>query len=315
MASRRDAHLKLVAGGRNLGKPASSAVRSRKAPAGPQSGAPPPAAHTFRDLQGQHATLLRNNQALARQLLESEGQLAAPVKDLREEVSRHGDEEHLLRDQMVQQRALNVESTLAEQREHRRLADLLSEELQQLLTAAKYKLALLAQSRQQIPPLAWADVSGLLDEAVRCSRSIGGDLSPAVLRPAELLPALCWLRYWMAERHQLHVELYADSGVEPAQEVVSLLLFQSVRELLCNTHKHAQVGTARVELTHQYDALQITVSDDGIGFDVAHLPTRQTVGLGLRSIRQRLEYLGGRLDITSAPGQGSRFTLMVPLHA
>jgi signal transduction histidine kinase len=315
MAPKRSDHLRLMAGGRHAEQPLPRGARSRTAPDRAPARSSTPPASDLEALQVQHAALLRTNEAFAGQLQEAQAQLTTTVKDLHDEVARHGEKEHRWREQMSQQRALSVEATVAEQREHRRLASLLTEELQQLLAAVKYKIALLAQSRQRTLPPAWADVSGLVDAAVRCSRSIGGDLGPTVLQPGELFPALCWLRVWMAERHQFLVELHTDGGAEPVHEAVALLLFQAVRELLCNTQKYAQVATARVELTRKADALQVTVSDAGIGFEVAELSTRKTGGLGLRSIRQRLEYLGGQLDIASAPGQGSRFTLMVPLHA
>ena len=248
---------------------------SRADPAHSPFTPPAPLAQELSDLQvlqAQHAALLRTHEALADQLQAANTQLAATIQDLREEVARHGQEEDRLRDQMAQQQALSVEAALADQRERRRLASLLTEELQQLLAAAKYKVALLTQSLHPIPPPDWADLRGLLDEAVRSSRSVGGGLGPTVLKPGDLFPALCWLRTWMAERHQFQMELHADSTVEPDQEAVKLLLFQSVRELLTNAINHAQVARARVELAHQANALQVTVSDDGIGFDVTERP-------------------------------------------
>ena len=94
-----------------------------------------------------------------------------------------------------------------------------------------------------------------------------------------------------------------------------MLLYQAVRELLLNIVKYAQVTVAEVMLTQADDTLTLTVADAGVGFD----PTRLRVvggtegGFGLFAIRERLELLGGRLEIASAPGQGSRFTLWVPV--
>jgi signal transduction histidine kinase len=288
---------------------------ARATPAPPQAPPAAEAAQAFVELQAQHAALICTNAALAHQLLETRDQFGAAIKSLREEIARHGQEEHLLREQAAQLRALSVESTLEEQREHRRLSDLHSENLQQLLAAAKFKLAMLAPARKPGQSAAWSEVSDLLDDAVRCSREIGGHLAPAVVDHQALLPALCWLTRWMQERHQFTVSVDVARAVEPGQEVVSLLLFQSVRELLLNIHRHAKAATALVEVAQRNGCLQVVVSDDGLGFDGANVPSEEgRGGLGISNIRERLEYLGGTLDIGRAPGQGSRFTLTVPLQ-
>jgi len=88
-----------------------------------------------------------------------------------------------------------------------------------------------------------------------------------------------------------------------------------VRELLFNTVKHAKVSAAEVAVAATANSLTLAISDAGIGFD----PTRLRVaggtegGFGLLGIRERLEWVGGRLEIASTPGQGSRMTLVIPL--
>jgi CheY-like chemotaxis protein len=84
---------------------------------------------------------------------------------------------------------------------------------------------------------------------------------------------------------------------------------------LFNVVKHAQGSTARVEVRRQDWHLQITVSDQGAGFDPATLATASDHGLGLASIRQRLEFLGGCVGLVTAPGQGCRITLTAPLES
>jgi CheY-like chemotaxis protein len=97
---------------------------------------------------------------------------------------------------------------------------------------------------------------------------------------------------------------------------VRTLLFESVRELLFNAVKHAQVDRVTLDLVIDADnAVCITVADEGVGFDPEKLVERaraSRVGWGLFSIRERLTLLGGRLDIESAPGRGTRFRLIVP---
>ena len=93
------------------------------------------------------------------------------------------------------------------------------------------------------------------------------------------------------------------------------MLFRSVRELLFNVVKHAKVANARVELSLTADGrVRLTVSDEGVGFDPETLRAWDGTdqGFGLFSLRERLELLGGRLDVESAPGRGASFTIIAP---
>jgi CheY-like chemotaxis protein len=95
-----------------------------------------------------------------------------------------------------------------------------------------------------------------------------------------------------------------------------MLLFESVRELLVNAVKYAKVDRVEVDLVlDAEDRLCITVADGGVGFDPARLvdpANASTVGWGLFSIRERLTLLGGRFDIESSPGRGTRLRLIAP---
>ncbi len=158
------------------------------------------------------------------------------------------------------------------------------------------------------------DLHKLLGEALLASRSLTAELSPPVLHADGFLAALRWLAEWMATTHQFTVHLTTDPSAEPTDEATKVFLFRCVRELLLNAVKHAGVSDATVAVTRREAHVEVVVADQGKGFAVAPRLSRTGTGLGLASIRQRLEYLGGRMDITSAPGQGSRFTLTVPLE-
>ena len=111
------------------------------------------------------------------------------------------------------------------------------------------------------------------------------------------------------------MNLTADPGANPATSDVRILLFESVRELLFNTVKHAHV--ARVDINLEVgpgETIHIHVSDEGVGFDpaVTLSQNQQQPGLGLFSIQERLAFFGGHLDIQSAPGKGAQFSLIMP---
>jgi CheY-like chemotaxis protein/anti-sigma regulatory factor (Ser/Thr protein kinase) len=140
------------------------------------------------------------------------------------------------------------------------------------------------------------------------------ELSPPILHEAGLNAGLEWLAKRMADTHALFVELNAEqAGNLP--ESLTILLFEAARELLFNAVKHARVKSARVSLRHIDAMLQLSISDEGLGFEPKSLPQagESGAGYGLFGIRERLRYLGGNLDISSSPGQGSQFIITLPV--
>jgi PAS domain S-box-containing protein len=242
------------------------------------------------------------------------------LRDARDELEQRVAKRTMeLRRRAEQLARLTSELTLTEQRERQRLAHVLHDHLQQLLVGAKLRLDLLLRSSERNESTGLYEVSALIDDAIGASRSLTIELAPPILHDAGLAPGLVWLARWMQEKHGLIVSGTIDERAVTDREDVQILLFQSVRELLFNVVKHAGVHEASLELALLEEGnLQITVSDRGKGFDPALLLNesgKDRTGLGLFSIRERLSLLGGRLDIESATGAGSRFVLVAPVHS
>jgi len=216
----------------------------------------------------------------------------------------------------TQLRALTLKVAAAEEQERRRLAHVLHDHVQQLLAGARYGLESTREcTDEETLRATLTRVDGMLDECMEVSRSLTMELSPPVLYDAGLGPALEWLGLWYQEKQGLAVTLTLDERVTIEEASVRIVLFQAVRELLFNVVKHAGVKTANVCSTIGADGrARIVVSDTGVGCDPERASggTGQASGLGLFGIRERLEALGGALEIDSAPGCGSRFTLVVP---
>jgi PAS domain S-box-containing protein len=221
-----------------------------------------------------------------------------------------------LEKQSTQLRALALELTLAEQRERRRLADVLHGDLQQLLVGAKLLVSPLKEAADPKVQEAGREVTDLLDGALRCSRSLTEELSPPILYMGGLIPALAWLARWIGEKHNLAVVLRAEETAPILSHDTTVLLFQFIRELLFNAVKHAHVNTAQIEIGWRDGRVQVQVADEGVGFDPAQLRVTggDLGGFGLLGIQERLELLGGGMEIESAPGKGSRFTLWIPVQ-
>jgi PAS domain S-box-containing protein len=218
----------------------------------------------------------------------------------------------------VQLRQLASDLTLAEQHAREQLAKTLHNGLQQLLVAASINLD--QQLRSDVPRDTPADLlvqtKQLVDDAIAAARSLSFELSPPMLKTSGLPAALAWLANWNREKYGLQVHLSTNPLADSARHDIRTLLFESVRELLFNVVKHAEVHDVAVDVDLGPDnTLCITVTDEGIGFDPASLGTRTQAGpggLGLFSIHERLTLLGGRFDIESAPGHGTRFRLIAP---
>jgi PAS domain S-box-containing protein len=217
----------------------------------------------------------------------------------------------------TQLRALTAELTQAEERERRRLAQTLHDHLQQLLVAGRLKLGPLRRRLDKTLQPAIDQVDRLLAEAIDASRSLTVELSPPVLYDGGLIAALEWLARHMMEKQNLKVKVHAQTEAEPASDGMRSLLFQCVRELLFNVVKHAHTDSAAVDVTRADDGfIRVTVSDNGGGFDPRALEEEGAWtcrdGFGLFSIRERIDPVGGRLQIVSAPGRGTRISVALP---
>jgi signal transduction histidine kinase len=214
-----------------------------------------------------------------------------------------------------QLRQLAGQLTLAEQRERRRMAQVVHDHLQQLLVGARLRTAALARAGGSGVAEAAAQIESLLDESIAASRSLTAELSPPISREGGLEAGLEWLARWMADKHGLEVALCVDRSLPALPEDVRVLLFESVRELLFNAVKHAGARSVELGVRQAEGEIQIRVGDSGPGFNPAALHQIGGVGggFGLFSIRERLSLVGGRVEIDSAPGRGSQVRLIAPL--
>jgi CheY-like chemotaxis protein len=217
----------------------------------------------------------------------------------------------------AQLRAMVARLSQAEQRERRRLSQVLHDHLQQLLVAARMKAQRLRHRAEHDESLAQIadEVDERIDQCITESRSLTVELSPPVLYDGGLAAGLDWLARRVEEQNGLPVEVAADRAADPADMDLRVFLFQGVRELLFNVVKHAHATRARVVMAKMENGeLRIEVRDDGLGCDPERLASRANSagGFGLFNVRERLELLGGRLDIDTAPGKGTRMGIVIP---
>lgn len=154
------------------------------------------------------------------------------------------------------------------------------------------------------------EVMRVIDETSAVIRTLEFDLSPPLLRELGLEPALEWLAEEMERVYGLRVGVSSDGQAKPLKQTRRTVVFRSVRELLINVARHAGTREAYVDTQRDGDALVVTVSDEGKGYDV----TRTARGLGLTGVQERFEHLGGIVVVESVLGEGTVIRLSLPLE-
>jgi signal transduction histidine kinase len=206
---------------------------------------------------------------------------------------------------------LTLELTQAEERERRRIALLLHEDLLQQIAGARFHLNLVRSSRKpETAQETVARVEEMLNEAIEKSRRLSHDLSPAVLHLNDLQEVLQWLIRRLQAQHGLSVRLDVADVTTVRSEALTTFLFRAAQELLLNVVQHAGVNEAALRVRRRGRYVGLRVSDQGRGFDPQEL--WKTAGFGLLSIRERVELLGGRMKIKGVRSRGSVFRVVVP---
>ena len=197
--------------------------------------------------------------------------------------------------------------------ERTRISRELHDELGQTLTALKMELGWLKDRLPVEPTLLRTRVDRLVqivDHSVTDLQRIASDLRPMILDELGLVSAIQWLVQNFSERSPLSIELsFEQTGVVYSKDV-STAAFRIVQEALTNIVRHSGATSARIVACHSHDGLQLEISDDGRGMDVARSRREH---LGLVGMSERAHMLGGSMDIDSAPGRGTRISVRLPL--
>jgi signal transduction histidine kinase len=213
-------------------------------------------------------------------------------------------------------RRLSSKLFLAEEDERRRIAVELHDRVGQSLTVSKMRLdALAACSPEDREASRIREVGDILEKTIADTRMLTFELSPPVLYEFGLGAALEWLCEKFGREHDLDIDYHSDADALPQENHLRVMLFQAARELLFNTVKHARATRVRVRMAVADTRLEITIEDDGRGFQPVRINADSSgnPGFGLFSIRERLDDLGGALDIRSESGRGTRVSLRCPL--
>ena len=211
-------------------------------------------------------------------------------------------------------RKLASELVMAEERERKRIAGVLHDDIAQILATVRMRLDMI----HDIPPdhmdkQTLAEAKALLMQSIQETRALMTDIGNPLLFDMGLKPACEALAKRLMERHPVRIGCEIKDAYKHLDSDVKTILYQVVRELLNNVVKHSRAQNAHVVIEMENGQFRVKVTDDGAGFDPQTLgaPTAEG-GFGLYSIRERLIAIDGSLRIESSPGAGTVVTAVLP---
>lgn len=222
-----------------------------------------------------------------------------------------------IRQHEAQLRALTIELSAAEERERRRMATALHDQISQTLAFAKIELrTFMANPKLPHASERLERLFSYIDIAYQQTKTLTFELSPPILYNLGFAAALDWLVEQYQTRHDLNITVSIDGSVPQLKQDIAIVLFRAVQELLTNIVKHANAHLVHISLTYCDTSLKICVADDGIGYSQATLSTSQEkkpYTFGLFNLRERMDYLGGSVNFTSSQNQGTEVMIKVPI--
>ncbi|HUA20281.1 MAG TPA: ATP-binding protein [Bryobacteraceae bacterium] len=208
---------------------------------------------------------------------------------------------------------LSAKLVQAQETERRALSRELHDEVGQALSAVLVELRNLstglaarseAQSHNQIDL-----IKGLVENTVRVVRNMSLLLRPSMLDDLGLVPALRWQAREVSKRTGMDVNVSTDLPSDNLPDECNTCIFRVVQEALHNCSRHSQASIVRIRVQQRFGLLTLSVQDDGVGFDV-----KQSKGMGLLGIEERVSRLGGALEVDSGPGRGTILRVELPFR-
>lgn len=274
------------------------------------------------NLAAQHAEVTRQQAAfrsdlynlLWRSLLLGLFVALTAVMRLRVLERRSEEQRAIARDAEQQLRQLSQQLVATQEEERRKLSRELHDHVGQMLTALRMELGRIDRLRgsdEKRIGAAVAESRQLVDGVVRIVRDLALGLRPSMLDDFGLRPALEWHVRDFTRRYGVPVQLHVDGEFDTLPDHYRTCVYRVVQEALTNCIRHARAGRIEVSVSGRADSLDLTVTDDGVGFDVV----RRRNGLGLRGIEERVRELEGMVTIRSSKGAGTTLMVRLPLRA
>ena len=233
-------------------------------------------------------------------------------RDVTDQVRSHKE----LQEYQTQLRSLAAQLSMVEERERRRLAEMLHDDITQNLAYCLSRLReLLEDWNDKEVKNILGQVAVLLEETNRDIKSLTLKLSPPILYDLGLVPAIEVMAEETEEQSGIRISFDYEEEILDMDHDLRMVLYRSVRELLVNGVKHSRATEIAIACRLENGNIVISVEDNGVGFDARKLTVwrKGQEGFGLFSIRERLKHAGGEFILKTAPGQGAKCILKAPL--
>jgi signal transduction histidine kinase len=196
--------------------------------------------------------------------------------------------------------------------ERRAIARELHDQVGQVLTALKFQLE--AAQSAPVPGPLLAEAKAMTQDLLQCVRELTRQLRPQVLDDLGLRPAIEWHAGLFSKQTGVAVETEVSLPSGRLPEELETAVFRVVQEALTNVARHSGAKSAVVTITAGADTLHAEISDSGHGFDSSQARAPGS-SLGLTVMAERVSLAGGRLEVVSQPGRGTRVSAEFPLTA
>lgn len=209
-----------------------------------------------------------------------------------------------------------AELSYAEERERKSMASDLHDHIGQALSIIKLRLSEL-QGNAIFSGLdhKFNEIKKLLDQTISYTRTLTFEISPPVLYELGIDAAVEWLAEQKAEKFGIKINSAVKGSPFFLPDDIKITIFKVVRELLINAGKHSKAKTVNILIQWSAADITITIQDDGIGFDCEKTKTEalKNCCFGLYNVRERVRYIGGHCNISSAQGKGAKITIRIPI--
>ena len=221
-----------------------------------------------------------------------------------------------LRNSTRQLQALSRRLVDVQESERRRFSRELHDQVGQNLTALSINLDILKSQLAGADEPAHArleDAAKLLEQTAATIENVMSELRPPMLDDYGLLPALQWYANDFVRRTGIEASVSGEDGEVRLGQAAEIALFRIVQEALNNVAKHAHASRVRITLARSGDEFVMTIADDGVGYGASGgSAVRRRSGLGMVTMRERTQALGGTFEIGPAPGGGTQVVVRVP---
>ncbi|MBX2930581.1 MAG: sensor histidine kinase [Chitinophagaceae bacterium] len=213
---------------------------------------------------------------------------------------------------ILEQKTIAAHAILeAEEKERKRIASDLHDGIGQMMSAVKMNLSSISSKvglQNEQDKNLFDKTMALVDESCKEVRIVSHNLMPNALLKSGLSSAVKTFLDKI-DHKQLNVHLYTEGLEERLNDNTEIILYRAIQEIVNNVIKHAQANQLDISLIKDADGISCTIEDNGIGF---FLQEQQTIGIGLKNIKSRIDYLNGTVEWDSQVGKGTLVAIHIP---